>query len=223
MDEETECMNKHGVWDVVCRPENKKIIGSKWVYSIKKNPDTKRLRYKARLVSVGCAQCPSYDHGETFAPVARIESIRLLLSIAAERHKRVRMYDVKTAFLHGKLNNEIYMKTLDGYEFGENTVCRLKKSTYGLKQAGKCWNEYLTEVMLKSRMCQSMKDPCIFYKSEGQKLLCKIKLYCGILVDDMVIVSSDDDVEKCYMSRIRKRIDLKYLGDAKCILGMQVK
>ena len=175
------------------------------------------------MVAVGCAQRPGYDHGEIFAPVALIESIRLLLSIAAEREKRVKMYDVKTAFLHGKLDNEIYMKTPDGYEYEENTVCKLKKSIHSLKQAGMCWNEYLTEVMIKSGMCQSQEDPCIFYKSEGQKLLCKIKLYCGILVDDMVIVSSDDDVEKCYMSRIRKRIDLKYLGDAKCILGMQVE
>ena len=110
------------------------------------------------------------------------------------------------------------MKPPDGYEYRENTVCRLKKSIYGLKQAGKCWNEYLTEVMLKSGMCQSIEDPCIFYKIERQKFL-----YCGIHVDDLVIVSSDDDIEKCYMSRIRKRIDLKCLGDAKCILGMQVK
>lgn len=218
MDEEIECMKRHRVWDVVYRPKDKKIISSKWIYSIKENPDTRRLRYKARLVAVGCAQRPGYDHGETFAPVARIESIRLLLSIAAERHKKVKMYDVKTVFLHGKLDNEIYMKAPDGYEYGENTVCRLKKSIYGLKQAGKCWNEYLTEVMLKSGMCQSMEDPCIFYKSEGQKFL-----YCGIHVDDMAIVSSDEDIEKCYMSRIGKKIDLKCLGDAKCILGMQVE
>ena len=74
--------------------------------------------------------------------------------------------NVKTAFLHGKLDNEIYIKPPDGYEYRENTVCRLKKSIYDLKQTGKCWNEYLTEVMLKSGMCQSIEDPCIFYKSK---------------------------------------------------------
>ena len=151
------------------------------------------------MVAVGCAQRPGYDHGEIFAPVALIESIRLLLSIAAEREKRVKMYDVKTAFLHGKLDNEIYMKTPDGYEYEENTVCKLKKSIHSLKQAGMCWNEYLTEVMIKSGMCQSQEDPCIFYKSEGQKFL------YWIHVDDMVIVSSDDDIEKCYMTRIGKK------------------
>lgn len=162
------------------------------------------------MVAVGCAQRSGYDHSETFIPVTRVESIRLLLSIASDRHKRVRMYDVKTAFLHGKLDNEIYMKAPDGYEYGENIVCKLKKSIYGLNQAEKCWNEYLTEVMLKRGMCQLLEDPCIFYKSEGQKFL-----YCGIHVDDMVIVSSDDEIGKCYMSRIGKRIDLKCLSDAR--------
>lgn len=90
------------------------------------------------MVAVGCAQRSGYDHGETFISVTRVESIRLLLSIAADRYKRVRMYDVKTAFLHGKLDNEIYMKAPDGYEYGENIVCELKKSIYGLKQAEKC-------------------------------------------------------------------------------------
>ena len=90
----------------------------------------------------------------------------------------------------GKLDNEIYMKAPDGYEYGENTVCRLKKSIYGLKQAGMCWNEYFTGVMLKSGMCQSMENPCIRVKDKSSCI-------AEYMVDDMVIASSDDDIEKC--------------------------
>lgn len=218
MDEEMECIKRHEVWDIVPCPKDKKIIRSKWIYSLKENPGTKEPRYKARLVAVGCTQRPGFDYGETFAPVARIESIRLLLSIAAEKGKRVKMYDVKTAFLHGELKDEIYMKTPDGYGHKENTVCKLKKSIYGLKQAGKCWNECLTGVMIKSGMCQSKEDQCLFYKIEGQKFL-----YCAIYVDDMVVVSSNIDIEKYYMNRVGSKINLKCLGDAKYILGMQVE
>lgn len=182
MDEELECMGRHEVWDLVPYPKDKNIIRSKWIYSIKMNPDTKKPKYKARLVAMGCAQRPGFDYDETFTPVARIESIRLLLSIAAEGKKGVKMYDVKTAFLHGVLKEEIYMKAPDGYGHRENTVCKLKRSIYGLKQAGKCWNEYLTEVMTKSGMCQSKEDQCLFYKLEGKRFL-----YSAIHVDDTLM------------------------------------
>lgn len=112
-----------------------------------------QLRYKARIVAIGCGQRPEFAYSETFAPVVRIETIRLLFSISAEIGRKIKMHDVKTAFLHGVLREDVYMELPKGYERNKDEVCKLKKSIYGLKQAGKCWNEYLTEILMKNGLC----------------------------------------------------------------------
>jgi len=102
-------------------------------------------------------------------------------------------------------------------DYNKEQVCKLKKSIYGLKQAGKCWNEFLTDVLTRCGFRQSKEDPCLFYVREKNRFL-----YCGIHVDDMPTVSSDDKFEKRYIDKIREYIDIKDLGEAKVVLGMQV-
>lgn len=132
MDEELASMKKYDVWDITLRPADKKVIKSKWIYSLKENPHSGQRRYKARLVTLGCGQRPGIDYEETFAPVVRIETIRLLLSISAQKGRKVKMYDVETVFLHGRLKEEIFMELPNEYQ-GKNQICKLKKSIYGLK------------------------------------------------------------------------------------------
>lgn len=129
----------------------------------------------------------------------------------------IKIYDVKTAFLHGKLKEEIFMELPDRIQNSKEQVCKLKKSIYELKQAGKCWNEFLTDVLIRCGLSQSKEDPCLFYAREKNRFL-----YCGIHVDDMPTVSSDDKFEKSYIDKIREHIDIKDLGEAKVVLGMQV-
>lgn len=218
MDGELASMKKHEVWDIVSRLKDKKIIKCKWVYDIKEDPNTNRKKYKARLVALGCGQRPEVDYEETFAPVVRTETIRILFSISAQEKRKMKLYDVKTAFLHGELKEELYMELPDRTQGNKNQVCKLKKSIYGLKQAGRCQNEYLTEVIKNSGFKQSKEDPCLFYIRKKSGFL-----YCGIHVDDMATVSSDNKIERKYINKIKQKIDIKNLGEAKTVLGMQVE
>jgi len=218
MKDELDSMKKHKVWDIISRPKGKKVIKCKWIFDNKQDPSTGRQRYKARLVASGCGQRPGVDYEETFAPVVRTETIRLLFSISAQKGVKMKIYDVRTAFLHGILKEEIYMEILDGVKVEGDKICKLRKSIYGLKQAGRCWNEHLTKVLERCGLKQSKEDPCLFYAKEDNKFL-----YCGIHVDDMPTVCSDDEFERRFMDKIKQYIDMKDLGEAKSVLGMQVE
>lgn len=158
------------------------------------------------------------DYEETFAPVVRSETLRILFSIRAQEGRKIKIYDVRTAFLHGTLKEEIFMEIPDGLRSNKEQVCKLKKSIYGLKQAGRCWYECLTDVMQKCGMKQSVEDPCLFYARKKNDYL-----YCGIHVDDMVIISSGESFEKEYIDKIKRYIDIKDLGEANTVLGMQIE
>jgi len=151
---------------------------------------------------------------EIFAPVVRTETIRLLFSISAQENRKMRIYDVKTAFLHGKLKEEIFMKIPEGLRGNKEETCKLKRSIYGLKQAGKCWNDGLTEGLIKCGLKQSKEDPCLFYAKKKIRFL-----YCGVHVDDMATVSSDNEFEKGYKEKIKQFIDLKDLEEAETVLA----
>jgi len=108
------------------------------------------------------------------------------------------------------------MELPDGVQDNKREICKLKRSIYGLKQAGRCWNELLTKVLIKSGLKQSKEDPCFFVKKKNKFL------FCSIHVDDMVVVSSDNEFERNYMERIEQHIDVTNIGEAKTILGMQL-
>ena len=137
MDEEMAALDDSKTWDLVQLPQGKKPIGCKWVYKIKHNTDGSVSRYKARLVAKGYAQTYGIDFEETFSPVAKMATIRAVIALAASKGWILHQMDVKNAFLHGDLHEEVYMDQPPGYEDLDhpNLVCRLKKALYGLKQA----------------------------------------------------------------------------------------
>ena len=136
MNEELDQIEKNDTWELVPRPANKNVIRSKWVYKNKMNKQGNIVINKARLVCKGYAQIEGLDFDERFAPIERLEAIRIFLSYAC--HKRFKFYqmDVKSSFLNGDLNKEVYMEQLEGFQLSDNPdlVCKLKKSLYGLKQ-----------------------------------------------------------------------------------------
>ena len=149
MKSELESMYSNNVWTLMDLPQGVKPIGCKWVYKRNKGVDGKVETYKARLVAKGYSQKSGFDYEETFSPVAMIKSIRILLSIAAYYDYEIWKMNVKTAFLNGYLEENIYMMQADGFitEGQEHTVCKLHKSIYGLKQASRSWNKRFDQVI----------------------------------------------------------------------------
>ena len=141
MNEELSQIKRNKTWELVPRPLNKNVIGAKWVFRNKMDEAGKITRNKARLVCKGYAQVEGIDFGETFAPFARMESIRLILDYASSKHIKVYKMDVKSAFLNGELEEQVYMEQPDGFQVQEteNHVYMLKKALYGLKKSPRAW------------------------------------------------------------------------------------
>ena len=145
MESELSSLRENEAWELVKLPEGKHMVGSKWVYKIKTGADGSVQRYKARLVAQGFTQKYGTDFDETFCPVVRLESLRMLIAKSVQQDLHLHQLDVTTAFLNGTLSEEVYMEQPKGFvcQGKEEFICKLKKSIYGLKQAPCCWNSTL--------------------------------------------------------------------------------
>ena len=183
--EEMDSLMEHETWSLTKLPPGRKIVGSKWVFKVKLDENGEAARYKCRLVAQGYTQAQGVDYHETFAPVARFGSIRILLATAAQRGMHVHQMDVHTAFLNGKLEEDIYMSQPDGFvvEGKEEQVCHLHRSLYGLKQSPRCWNRELNCHLLDSGFQQSKADPCVYFRWKNGNLN-----IVSIYVDDLILV-----------------------------------
>ena len=224
MESEYNSLLENNTWDLVPPPENKNVIGSKWVYKVKRNADGSIERFKARLVAQGYSQSQGIDYEEVFAPVARYNSIRSLLAVANVCDWEIHQMDVKTAFLQGELEEEIYLKQPDGFidKDQPDHVCKLKKSIYGLKQAARCWNNSIDSYLLANGYEKSTADPCIYIKSvvsaSGKINFVIIAIY----VDDMIFLSNNVEMLKKKKAAIAKRFKVEDLGEIHHVLGMTV-
>ena len=218
MQSEYNSLLKHGTWDLVDRPTDRKIIKNKWVYKIKRNTNGEIVKYKARLVAKGFTQVQGVDYGETFSPVARLSSVRIMLAFAVQLNVQLDHLDVETAFLNGDLDEEIYMEQPEGFQIdGKNKVCRLKKSLYGLKQAPRQWNLKVSEALNKLSLTQAQNEHCLYYRREGNDLL-----VVAVFVDDFFIMCTNESMKNCFKEELKKLFTIKDLGPLKDCLGMRV-
>lgn len=215
MNEELNSLQSTKTYELADLPIDRKAIGSKWVYKLKKGDDSE-LRYKARLVAKGFLQKFGQDYDEVFAPVVRPQAIRLLLSMAGKLKLHVNQFDVKTAFLNGTLDEEIYMKQPEGFESGTQ-VWRLRKSLYGLKQAARAWNQLLKSSLSSCGFIQSDADECLFVKRTATSISI---IACH--VDDFIHASSSLELIRETAEQLKKFFELKDLGPVKKFLGVNI-
>ena len=200
-------------------PEGFKALGCKWIFKTKLKADGTIDKYKARLVVQGFRQKEGLDFFDTYSPVSRITSIRTIICIAALRNLEIHQMDVKTAFLNGDLEEEIYMKQPEGYVIPgqEDKVCRLVKSLYGLKQAPKQWHEKFDKVMMSNGFRINECEKCLYLKTtkNAYVMLC-------LYVDDMLIIGSNNDILNQTKTMLHGQFDMKDMGLADVILGIKI-
>eukprot|EP00253_Pinus_taeda_P022609 PITA_22609 len=192
MDEELEQIEKNNTWELVPRPKDKNFIGTKWIFKNKLNEDGEVIRNKARLVCKGYAQQEGIDFEETFAPVARLEAIRMFFALSRFHNFKVFQMDVKSAFLNGDLGEEVCIEQPDGFILGNdpNLVCRLKKALYGLKQAPRAWYYRLDKYIHQQGFSKGSADSNLYIKIENDKSLILV-----VYVDDIIFGNNEEGLQ----------------------------
>ena len=219
MQAEMESIVSVGTFELVPPPRDRKPIGCKWVYRVKRTSSGEISRYKARLVAQGFAQKPGIDFTETFAPVAKTDSIRLLLAFAAANNFEIHQVDVKSAFLNGKLEETIYMCQPKGFvaKGKEDWVWQLCQTLYGLRQSGRVWYQKLRDALLELGFKPSAADPCVFIRSLDGNL--------SIIfthVDDLGLICNSVNQVVWLKGELAKYFPISDLGEVHHLLGIKV-
>ncbi|CAJ2667746.1 unnamed protein product [Trifolium pratense] len=220
MEEEMSMIQKNKTWELVDKPEDRNIIGVKWVFRTKLNADCSINKYKARLVVKGYAQIFGVDYSETFAPVSRLDTIRLVLAIAAQKGWKVFQLDVKSAFLNGDLQEEIYVEQPEGFavQGGEDKVYLLKKALYGLKQAPRAWYSKINDHLLSIGFEKSLSESTLYVKHKG-----KNSLIISLYVDDLLVTGDDTRLVEEFKQEMMQAFEMTDLGLMTFFLGIEIK
>ncbi|WVZ89696.1 hypothetical protein U9M48_036065 [Paspalum notatum var. saurae] len=209
MHEELENFERNHVWDLVEPPPNCRPIGTKWVFKNKQGEDGMVVRNKARLVAQGFCQKEGIDYEETFAPVARLEAIRILLAFAASKGFKLQQMDVKSAFLNGFIKEEVYVRQPAGFESARfpDRVYKLRKALYGLKQAPRAWYARLKSFLLKSGFVMGSVDKTLFLLSRGGDTLI-VQIY----VDDIIFGGSSHALVSSFAEQMSREFEMSLMG-----------
>ena len=220
MQEELNQFERNNVWKLVEKPENYPVIGTKWVFRNKLDEHGIIIRNKARLVAKGYNQEEGIDYEETYAPVARLESIRMLLAHASIMDFKLYQMDVKSAFLNGLIQEEVYVEQPPGFEIPDkpNHVYKLQKALYGLKQAPRAWYERLSNFLQEKEFSRGKVDTTLFIKRKNNDILL-VQIY----VDDIIFGSTNDSLCKEFSLDMQSEFEMSMMGELKYFLGLQIK
>jgi hypothetical protein len=217
MHDELTALDSTHTWDLVPLPDGKNVIGCKWVFKVKTHSDGSLERYKARLVAKGFSQEYGIDYEETFAPVAKMTSVRMLISVAAVSRWPLFQLDVKNAFLNGYLSEEVYMRPPPGFSHAPGLVCRLRRALYGLKQSPRAWYSRFHDVVLQIGFQPSAHESALFIRRTSQGLVLLL-----LYVDDMIITGSDSTAIDEVKRHLFHTFEMKDLGPLRYFLGIEV-
>ena len=216
MDDEIKSIEKNDTWELTTLPKGQKAIGVKWVYKAKKNAKGEVEKYKARLVAKGYKQKHGIDYEEVFAPVARLETIRMIIAIAAQYRWKIHQMDVKSASLNGLLEEEVYVEQPEGYvaKGQEGKVLRLKKALYGLKQAPRAWNTRIDKYFQEHGFTKCLSE----VKFERGSIL----LVC-LYVDDLIFTGNSQSMIDELKKSMTGEFEMTDIGLMSYYLGIEVK
>ncbi|KAK8681104.1 hypothetical protein V6N13_053511 [Hibiscus sabdariffa] len=220
MQEELNQFDRSNVWTLVERPNDKSTIGTKWVFRNKLDDSGNIVRNKARLVAQGYAQEEGIDFDQTYAPVARMEAIRMLLAFACHHEFKLFQMDVKSAFLKGFINEEVYVEQPPGFKDPKfsNHVFKLSKALYGLKQAPRAWYERLSTFLVEKGFSKGKVDTTLFIKNDGKDILI-VQIY----VDDIIFGSTNELLCQDFAKLMQGEFEMSMMGELSFFLGLQIK
>ncbi|CAB4001163.1 Hypothetical predicted protein [Paramuricea clavata] len=222
MQAEYESLMDNNTWTLVDEPEDQQVLPGKWVYKVKYGANGQVDKLKARYVAKGHAQIEGLDFFDTYAPTCKPETFRILLATAARKDLYLGQMDVKSAYLHSKIEEQIYLEQPEGFvkkaNSGQKLVCKLNKAIYGLKQAAKNWYEALTSLLLKKGFKRSCNDCCLFVRKEENGTFS----YVLVWVDDIVVARETEEAINKIKSMLNENFKLDDRGDLNWLLGMQI-
>jgi hypothetical protein len=218
MDEEMASLAANKTWTLTEAPAGVNPIPVKWVYKVKRDSNGNIQRFKARLVAKGFKQQEGIDYFEVFSPVSKYTTLRALLAKAAAEDLRLCMLDIKTAFLQGDLEEQVYIQQPPGYEDGSNLVCHLHKALYGLKQAPRAWHQRLHRELLELGFTPSEADPGLYILSKGVSAT----LFLMVYVDDILLASKSEVAIVNIKNKILGTFDGRDLGEPSDYLGIHI-
>jgi hypothetical protein len=220
MIEEMESLHKNETWELVKLPIRKNLFNNKWVFKKNMNATGQVEKFKAQLVVKGYSQVEGVDFGEIYSPIAKLTSIRVLMYLTEAFDLKIENMDVKTTFLHGDLEEEIYMKQPEGFvvKGKKYLVCKLKISLYALKKSPRMWYQNFYTYILSFGFVRSKVGHCIYSKEEGGCFI-----YVVLYVNDILLIGNNMDAIKEVKKQLSSKLDMKELGAAKFILGMEIK
>jgi hypothetical protein len=220
MNNELQSIENNNTWIWSELPVGHKPIGLKWVYKVKKDAAGNIVKHKARLVAKGYAQKEGIDFDEVFAPVARLETIRVLIALSAQGNWEIHHMDVKSAFLNGDLHEEVYVTQPPGFQNPEKgqLVLKLNKALYGLKQAPRAWNIRLDSELASLGFSRCKVEHAVYRRGVGKSML-----IIGVYVDDLIICGPSASDIADFKQQMKKTYSMSDLGLLSYYLGMEVR
>ena len=210
MDMEIQAIERNNTWELIDLPKGEKNIGVTWVYKTKLKENGEVDKLKARLVEKGYVQQQGIDYTEVFAPVARMDTVRMIVALAAQKGWTLYQLDVKSSFLHGELNEEVYVEQPKGYEL-ENSpqkVYRLKKALYGLKQTPRAWFSRIETHFISEGFEKCYSEHTLFTKTNKRGKILIVSLY----VDDLIFTGNDELIFAEFKNSMLREFDMTHLG-----------
>ncbi|KAE8239630.1 hypothetical protein A4X06_0g8158, partial [Tilletia controversa] len=218
MKSEINSLESMRTWDLVNLPEGRKPIGCRWTYKLKTDTEGMAARWKARLVAQGFSQKAGIDYDETFAPVARLTTIRILFALALRHKMKIWSMDVVTAYLNGTITEDIFMMQPPNFDDGSGRVCKLRRSLYGLKQSGREWFSVVATWLKAQGFWPTQSEPCVFTKRDRYGNAIIIVLY----VDDVLIACQNQSTIDSIRDSFSQRFRMTDNGPLSQVLGLKV-